>query len=130
MTESWNRRAWHIAWPTILSNVSVPLLGAVDLAVVGHLPDPKYLGAVAVGVLIFTVIYHGFIFLRMGTTGLTAQALGLAKPDEVRAWLVRGGKGTFHKRNELYRKTKSSHSGHHISRRGTFKMTRHAYGFV
>ena len=91
MTKSWDRRAWRIAWPTVLSNVSVPLLGAVDLAVVGHLPDPKYLGAVAVGALIFTVIYHGFIFLRMGTTGLTAQALGLAKPDEVRAWLVRGG---------------------------------------
>lgn len=91
MTVNWNRRTWRIAWPIMLSNISVPLLGAVDMAVVGRLPGPQYLGAVAVGALVFNVIYHGFIFLRMGTTGLTAQALGAGKPDEVRAWLARAG---------------------------------------
>ncbi len=91
MPTNWNRRTWRIAWPIMLSNVSVPLLGAVDMAVVGRLPGPQYLGAVAVGALVFTVIYHGFIFLRMGTTGLTAQALGAGKADEVRAWLARSG---------------------------------------
>ncbi len=60
----------------ILSNITVPLLGLVDTAVIGHLPDPKYLGAVAVGAMIFSILYWSFGFLRMGTTGLTAQALG------------------------------------------------------
>ena len=89
--ENWNRRTWSLAGPVILSNISVPLLGAVDTAVVGHLPGPHFLGAVAVGALIFNVIYHGCNFLRMGTTGLTAQALGARDPDEVRAWLERAG---------------------------------------
>ncbi len=89
--ENWNRKTWSLAGPVIISNVSVPLLGAVDIAVVGHLPGPHYLGAVAVGALIFNFIYHGFNFLRMGTTGLTAQSLGARDPDEVRAWLARAG---------------------------------------
>lgn len=91
MTASWNRRTWRIAWPIMLSNISVPLLSAVDMAVVGRLPGPQYLGAVAVGALIFNVVYHGLNFLRMGTTGLTAQALGAQQPDEVRATLARSG---------------------------------------
>ncbi|HEX9702150.1 MAG TPA: MATE family efflux transporter, partial [Rhodospirillales bacterium] len=62
-----------------------------DTAVVGHLPGPHYLGAVAVGALVFNVIYHGCNFLRMGTTGLTAQSLGAGEADEVRAWLLRAG---------------------------------------
>jgi MATE family multidrug resistance protein len=91
MSTSWNRRTWRIAWPIMLSNISVPLLSAVDMAVVGHLPGPQYLGAVAVGALIFNVVYHSLNFLRMGTTGLTAQALGAENPDEVRAALARAG---------------------------------------
>ncbi len=87
--ENWNRKTWRLAGPVILSNVSVPLLGAVDMAVVGHLPGAHYLGAVAVGALIVGVVYNGFNFLRMGTTGLTAQSLGARDPDEVRAWLLR-----------------------------------------
>ena len=75
----------------MVSNISVPLLGAVDTAVVGHLPGPHYLGAVAVGALVFNVIYHGCNFLRMGTTGLTAQSLGAGESDEVRAWFLRAG---------------------------------------
>ena len=89
--ENWNRKTWSLAGPVILSNISVPLLGAVDTAVVGHLPGPQFLGGVAVGALIFSVIYHGCNFLRMGTTGLTAQSLGARDPDEVRAWMARAG---------------------------------------
>jgi MATE family multidrug resistance protein len=66
------REAFRLAWPLILSNLSVPLLGIVDTAVVGHLPEPHYLGAVAIGAMVFTVLYFVFGFLRMGTTGLTA----------------------------------------------------------
>ena len=85
----WHGRVWRLAAPMILANVSVPLLGAVDTAVVGHLPEAYYLGAVAVGAVVFTFIYWGFGFLRMGTTGLTAQALGAGDADEVRASLAR-----------------------------------------
>lgn len=71
-----HQQVWSLAWPMILSNITVPLLGLVDTAVIGHLPDPKYLAAVAVGAMIFSILYWAFGFLRMGTTGLTAQALG------------------------------------------------------
>ena len=83
------REAWRLAGPLILSNLTVPLLGIVDTAVVGHLPEPHYLGAVAIGALSFNVLYFVFGFLRMGTTGLTAQAFGRADGDELRAGLVR-----------------------------------------
>ena len=82
-------RMWRLAAPIIISNISVPMLGAVDTAVVGHLPDARYLGGVAVGALVFTFIYWGFGFLRMGTGGLTAQAFGAGDADEVRACLAR-----------------------------------------
>ena len=84
-----HRRVWGIAGPIIVSNISVPLLGAVDTFVMGHLPEPKFLGAVAVGAMIFTFLYWGFGFLRMGTGGLTAQAFGARDGDEVRACLAR-----------------------------------------
>ena len=73
----------------VVSNLSVPLLGAVDTAVIGHLPEPHFLGAVAVGALIFNTLYFGCNFLRMGTTGLTAQAFGARDFDEARATLAR-----------------------------------------
>lgn len=60
----------------IIANISVPLLGIVDTAILGHLPQAQYLAAVAVGSSILSFIYWGFGFLRMGTTGLTAQAYG------------------------------------------------------
>ena len=71
-----HRKVWMLAGPIILSNVSVPLVGAVDTAVVGHLPEPQSIGAVALGALIFSFLYWGFGFLRMGTTGFIAQAYG------------------------------------------------------
>jgi len=86
---TWHRRVWRLAWPMVVSNLSVPLLGAVDTAVIGHLPEPYFLGAVAVGALIFNTLYFGCNFLRMGTTGLTAQAFGARDFDEARATLAR-----------------------------------------
>ncbi len=93
-----HRTVLAIALPVILSNVSTPLIGVVDTAVVGRLPDPAYIGAVAIGSLIFTFVFWAFGFLRMGTTGLTAQALGASDHDEVvsslgRALLIAGAVG-------------------------------------
>ena len=72
----WNRRVWRLAGPIMLANITIPLLGIVDTAVVGHLDEVYYLGAVAIGALIFNFLYWGFGFLRMGTTGFAAQAHG------------------------------------------------------
>ena len=85
-----HRRVWWIAGPIILSNASTPLLGAVDTAVVGHLDSPVYLGGVAIGTLVFNYVYWGFGFLRMGTTGLAAQAFGARDDREIWATLNRG----------------------------------------
>ena len=86
---SWHRRVWRLAGPIMFSSVSVPLLGAVDTAVVGHLPGAEYIGAVAVGTTIFNILFLSLGFLRMGTTGLTAQAVGAGDGDEMRAALAR-----------------------------------------
>ena len=67
---------WYLAWPLIISNISVPLLGLVDAAIMGHLDEASYLGAVALGATLLSFIYWAFGFLRMGTVGLTAQAHG------------------------------------------------------
>ncbi|ASK35748.1 MATE family efflux transporter [Alcanivorax sp. N3-2A] len=71
-----DRRIWALAWPLLLANMTAPLLGLVDTAVVGHLPSPSYLAAVALGGNFFMFLYFSFNFLRMGTTGFTAQARG------------------------------------------------------
>lgn len=84
-----HRRVLSIAVPIMLSNLSTPLLGIVDTAVMGRLPDPAHIGAVALGSLIFTFVFWAFGFLRMGTTGLTAQALGAGDAVEVRSSLGR-----------------------------------------
>src|ERR1700675_2721060 len=84
-----HRAILSIAVPIMISNVSTPLLGIVDTAVVGRIPDPAYIGAVALGALVFSFVFWGFGFLRMGTTGLTAQALGAADALEIRASLGR-----------------------------------------
>ena len=78
---------WRIAAPMILSNISVPLLGMVDTGVTGHLDNSVYLGAVAIGATIFTFIYMGMNFLRMGTTGIAAQSFGARDNDGLRASL-------------------------------------------
>lgn len=71
-----NRRILHLAIPNIISNLSVPLLGLADLALMGHLGSLQDMGAIALGGMIFNFIYWLFGFLRMGTTGFTAQAKG------------------------------------------------------
>jgi MATE family multidrug resistance protein len=73
----------------ILANISTPLLGLVDTAVMGHLDSARFLAAVALGGIIFNFIYWGFGFLRMGTTGLVAQAYGEQNPVEINAILFR-----------------------------------------
>ena len=85
----WNKRVWRLAGPIMLANVTIPLLGAVDTAVVGHLDQVYYLGAVAIGSLIFNFLFWGFGFLRMGTTGFAAQAHGAGDAREAVATLWR-----------------------------------------
>ena len=77
------------AWPIILANASVPLLGLVDTAVIGNVGSIIDLGAIAFGALIFSFVYWSFGFLRMGTTGFAAQASGAGDQQEVRAVLGR-----------------------------------------
>jgi MATE family multidrug resistance protein len=87
-TKSYNSKIINLAIPNILSNLSVPLLGAVDTAIVGRLDELYYLGAIAVGSLVFDFIFWGFGFLRMGTTGLVAQALGASNHQMIQnLWL-------------------------------------------
>lgn len=71
-----NRRILRIAIPSIISNITVPLLGLVDVTIVGHMGDAAYIGAIAVGGMLFNILYWNFGFLRMGTSGLTSQAYG------------------------------------------------------
>ncbi len=83
-----DQRIWAIAWPAILSNISIPILGLVDAAILGHLSDPRYLGAVAIGGALLSFLYWGFGFLRMGTTSLVARAEGGGRADESRHVLL------------------------------------------
>lgn len=70
------RRIWLLSWPVMISNISQPMLGLVDTAVIGHLPDSRFLAAVAIGSTLFSFVYWSFGFLRMGTTGMIAQQVG------------------------------------------------------
>ena len=79
----------QLAVPSIISNITVPLLGLVDVAIVGHIGDAAYIGAIAVGSMLFNVIYWLFGFLRMGTSGMTSQALGRRDFAEVVRLLIR-----------------------------------------
>ena len=84
-----NKQILQLAVPSIISNITVPLLGLVDVAIVGHIGDASYIGAIAVGSMLFNVIYWLFGFLRMGTSGMTSQALGRRDFAEVMRLLVR-----------------------------------------
>ena len=87
-----DRQILKIAVPSIVSNITVPLLGLIDVAIVGHMGSAAYIGAVAVGSMIFNLIYWLFGFLRMSTSGLTAQAYGRRDLTEVMRILVRSGR--------------------------------------
>ncbi len=82
-------RVWRIAAPIVLSNATIPILGAVDTGVVGQLGQAAPIGAVGIGAIILTSLYWVFGFLRMGTSGMVAQAQGAADAAEVAAHLVR-----------------------------------------
>lgn len=71
-----NRQIFRLAIPNIITNITVPLLGLVDMALMGHLPNPIFIGAIALGSVVFNLVYTGFGFLRMGTTGFTSQLFG------------------------------------------------------
>jgi len=85
-----HKRVLSVAIPIVLANATIPILGAVDTAVVGQLGLAVPIGAVGIGAIIITAIYWLFGFLRMGTTGLTAQAIGSGDKSETSALLVRG----------------------------------------
>ena len=84
-----NRQILRLAIPNIVTNITVPLLGIVDLALMGHLDSPVYIGAIALGGTIFNIIYSSFAFLRMGSSGLTAQAYGSKNREETALILQR-----------------------------------------
>ncbi|SET98307.1 multidrug resistance protein, MATE family [Draconibacterium orientale] len=84
-----NKSILKLALPNIISNITVPLLGLIDLALMGHLGSEVYIGAISLGSVIFNIIYWGFGFLRMSTSGFTAQAFGEKKPTEAITILVR-----------------------------------------
>lgn len=84
-----NKSILKIAVPAILSNVIVPLLGLVDLTIAGHIGDAVTIGAVSVGATMFSLTYWNFGFLRMGTSGLTAQAYGARDRRQMSVMLFR-----------------------------------------
>ena len=76
-------KMWRIAIPAIFANISIPLLGLADTYIMGHLPSAKYLAAVTIGAMVASLILNSFNFLRMATTGFTAQAFGRKNNDEI-----------------------------------------------
>lgn len=85
-----NKKILSLALPNIVTNITVPILGMVDLAIAGRLGDEKYIGAAALGTAIFNLVYWNFAFLRMGTSGFTAQAYGARDFKESVSVLMRG----------------------------------------
>jgi hypothetical protein len=88
----WNhtdQRTWRLAIPNIIANISTPLVGLVDTAVVGHLPDETFLAGISMSTAIFNLTFFMFIFLRMGTTGQAAQAYGARDDLELKALAIR-----------------------------------------
>ena len=86
---SW-RHIWRLAWPIIISNVTVPLVGAVDVAMMGRIDDPAFIGGVGLGMMLFNAIYFGMGFLRMGTTGLVAQSQDVDAAAQIARITARG----------------------------------------
>lgn len=84
-----NKNILRLAIPNIISNITVPLLGMIDMFIVGHLSSELFIGAIAIAAMIFNFIYWSFGFLRMGTSGFTAQAFGAQNSQEVVNVLLR-----------------------------------------
>lgn len=85
-----NREILQISIPSIVTNITVPLLGMVDVAIVGHIGNATYISAIALATMVFNLIYWNFGFLRAGTSGLTAQSFGAKKTDDSLDILVQG----------------------------------------
>ena len=86
---SW-RHIWRLVWPIIISNVTVPLVGAVDVAMMGRIDDPVFIGGVGLGMMLFNAMYFSMGFLRMGTTGLVAQSKGEDATAQIVRIMLRG----------------------------------------
>lgn len=84
-----DKQILRIALPSIVSNITVPLLGLIDVTITGHMGGAAFVGAIAVGGMLFNIIYWLFVFLRMGTSGMTAQAFGARRLTEVVSVLLR-----------------------------------------
>ena len=78
-----NKDILRLAIPSILANITIPLVGIVDTAIVGHLSDASAIGGIAIGTMLFDLLYWNFGFLRIGTSGLTAQAYGRSQLSAV-----------------------------------------------
>ncbi len=85
----WHKRVWWLAAPIILSNITVPLVGAVDTAVTGHMGSPEPIAAVALGASIFSLVFWTFGFLKMGTSGSIAQAYGAEDDVTISLTIIR-----------------------------------------
>ena len=83
-----NKEILRLAVPSILANITIPLVGLVDTAIVGHLGDAAVIGGIAIGTMLFDLLYWNFGFLRVGTSGLTAQAYGRGSKEECRRILA------------------------------------------
>ena len=90
-----NRQILRLAVPSIISNITVPLLGFVDVTITGHMGDARYMAAIAVGAMLFNIMYWMFSFLRFGTGGLTAQAFGQKNDEECVLLLLRSQMTSF-----------------------------------
>ena len=89
-TQSVNGQILKLAWPAIATNITTPLLSLADVAITGHFENGSLIGAIAVGGTVFNIVYWIFAFLRMGTSGLTAQAFGANDKAEQRYIFCRG----------------------------------------
>ena len=81
---------WRLSWPIMLSNITVPLVGEVDVTMMGRLNDPAFIGGVGLGMMVFNFMYFGLGFLRIGTTGILARMYG-AGPNTAIAYLLMRG---------------------------------------
>ena len=88
MSKGLNKEILRLAIPSILANITIPLVGLVDTAIVGHISDASAIGGIAIGTMLFDLLYWNFGFLRVGTSGLTAHAYGKGREDECRKILA------------------------------------------
>ena len=89
MLKAVNKDILRLAVPSILANITIPLVGLVDTAIVGHISDASAIGGIAIGTMLFDLLYWNFGFLRLSTSGLTAQAYGSGRREECRKILTR-----------------------------------------